>query len=792
MAYDIGPRIGIEGEAEFRKQINNITIAQRTLATEMQAVTSAYDKNDKSQENLTSQNQVLTKQIEAQKQKLDLLRDGLAAAAQKYGENDKVTQGWQQSVNKATVDLNKMERQLQENNDVLNKVDDATDDATGGMKDFENSVKDAGDESTRFADVLKANLLSQAIIDGVKKLADSAKDMVKTFIESAATVKAETAQFEQTFGTVGSEAEKAIGRVANASGILDTRLNGVATSVYAFARSSGADTTEAMSLMEEALQAAADGAAYYDRSLEDVSESLMSFLKGNFSNDAALGVSATEFTRNAKAAELFGMKYNDLSEIQKQQTLLKMVTDAQKLSGAMGQAAREADGWENVQGNLDETLRQFYAKVGTPLLENLVPVIQDITKSFQEWANSIDVEKLSEMVTSFFTFVKENAVGIIAGIAGIGAAFIGWNVGSIISAIIVSLKALIAPTVAADAATKGLNTTMKANPIGLVVAAIMVLVTALITLWTTNEDFRNGVIAIWENIKATIGGVVSALVDFFTKTIPDAWNNLGSFFTSEVPKIVQGIIGWFNQLPEKIGYAIGQVFSGILNFGTNFNNWVTVELPKFIAALLLFFIQLPDKIKAELKKALTNVVNWGKDLVRTAQTEIPKFVKFVVDEIGKLPGKMLDIGKNIVHGIWEGISGAAKWLGDQISGFVGGIVEGFKAGFDINSPSRVMAAEVGRFLPPGITVGMDKAMPAALQDVKEQISALMEQARIAIGTENSTFSAAVATAGASYRSVAPIPETPTIIETHININDREFAVATTPAIAKQLGFKGGK
>ena len=117
-------------------------------------------------------------------------------------------------------------------------------------------------------------------------------------------------------------------------------MNTLGAQIYAFARSSGGDATESMDLMETALQATADAAAYYDRSLEETAESLQSFLKGNYANDAALGLSCTETTRNAAATELFGKKFSELTEIQKQQTLLKMVTDSQKLSGAMGQAAQ--------------------------------------------------------------------------------------------------------------------------------------------------------------------------------------------------------------------------------------------------------------------------------------------------------------------------------------------------------------------------------------------------------------------------------------------------------------------
>ena len=70
MAYDIGPKIGIEGEKEFRNAITQINTNLKTLGTEMMAVTSAYDKNDKSLESLSSQNKVLNKQVDEQKRQV--------------------------------------------------------------------------------------------------------------------------------------------------------------------------------------------------------------------------------------------------------------------------------------------------------------------------------------------------------------------------------------------------------------------------------------------------------------------------------------------------------------------------------------------------------------------------------------------------------------------------------------------------------------------------------------------------------------------------------------------------
>lgn len=236
----------------------------------------------------------------------------------------------------------------------------------------------------------QANSVSNNMKSSLKKLGSAIvavfsvaaiKQFGQQCIESAAQVNAANSQFEQTFGSMESQAKSAIQSVAKESGILETRLQGVGTSIYAFAKTTGMDSADALNMMQEALQVTADSAAYYDRSLEDTAESLKSFLKGNFENDAALGLSCTETTRNAAANKLYGKSFTDLSESQKQLTLLQMVKDANQLSGAMGQASREADGWENVTGNLKESWNQLLAVIGKPILQVATNIVQKLSSA---------------------------------------------------------------------------------------------------------------------------------------------------------------------------------------------------------------------------------------------------------------------------------------------------------------------------------------------------------------------------------------------------------------------------
>ena len=119
MADNFGLRIGVEGEKDFKNALRDINQAFKTLGSEMTLVTAQFDRNDKSAAALAARSVVLSKEVDAQKEKINTLRTALDNASASFGENDKRTQNWQVQLNKAEAELIGMEKELKANNSAL-------------------------------------------------------------------------------------------------------------------------------------------------------------------------------------------------------------------------------------------------------------------------------------------------------------------------------------------------------------------------------------------------------------------------------------------------------------------------------------------------------------------------------------------------------------------------------------------------------------------------------------------------------------------------------------------------
>ena len=280
-----------------------------------------------------------------------------------------------------TSGVQKGTRELKEEFQDLAKVTEKV--ASKMEKELDNTGSAAEGASDSFKQLFKANLSADLVTGALKEMGEAAIELGKQAIAAAADINASNAQFEQTFKGVEKTARESLNNISKEVGITATRMQDSYTKIFAFTKSVGGDQAQALDISSRALKAAADSAAYYDVSVEQATETLQSFLKGNYENDAALGIAATETSRNTMANKLYAKSFVELSEAQKVDVLLAMVEAGNEASGALGQAAREADSWTNVTGELNEAWRLLLGALGDPLLEGLIPVVQGITSALQ-------------------------------------------------------------------------------------------------------------------------------------------------------------------------------------------------------------------------------------------------------------------------------------------------------------------------------------------------------------------------------------------------------------------------
>lgn len=677
MATNIGPKISVEGEAQYRKQMAQIIAQQKALAAEMKATVSGFTSATSAQEKARASASVLDRQIANLTDALKAQQGQLDKAEAKYGSSSKEALAYRTAVYNTTAELNKLKTQLGGTADAVEDTGDA--------------MEEAGRQGVRFGDLIKANVISDFIVDGLREIASAAKDMAASFVQSAADVRAETAQYAQTFGDLAGEADAAIQQVADSANTLPSLLKPAATSIYAFARSSGADTAQAMDLMAQSMQVAVDAAAYYDRSLSDVTETLQSFLKGNYENDAALGVSATEATRNAQAMEMFGQAFNDLTEIQKQQALLQMVVDAQELSGAMGQAAREADGWQNVQGNLNEAWRQFAAVKGQAMLDALIPAMQEVTGLLTGLTDGS--LSAGQAMQQAFAFASQQAGQLVAqlpqALSGLGG--LGASIASGLSAVLPQVQA----------AASDLLATLKQ---GIEANLPQLMDTGLKAL----TNFTAG-------LRESAGQLVDQGLSLIVSLAEGIAQGLPSLI-EQAPRIVTNLAGVINDNAPKILAAGVQIIAALAKGLIQAIPTLVANIPEILNAIVNVFLAFNWlNLGKQLVTAIGNGIKGAGSFLSGAAKEV---VNTLYNGVKQLPQTMLNLGRQMIQGLINGIRGMIAGVKDNIAEVAYGAVSTLKNILGIHSPSTVFK-EIGVNLMQGLAIGMKDGSGEVMETVDD-------------------------------------------------------------------------
>lgn len=633
----------LEGNGNATKnnqtQLKELQNEQKLLASESERVVSSFklqesemganaseaDKLALAEKKIGAQSEIVARQIENLEKQLEITK-------KEYGEN--------------SAEANKMEAELNNAKTAFNNLNDE-------MKGTK-SVADSAQESLgEIAKAARAELLQQ-FSEKLGDISEKLVDVGKEAIEAAASMQASNAQFSTVFGDMEGQAREALNNIGKEMSIVPERLQGSFTQMASFAKTSGLDTAQALDLSTRATKAAADGAAFYDKSIESVTESLQSFLKGNFANDAALGISATETTRNAAANKLYGKSFKDLSEAQKQLTLLQMVEDGNELSGALGQAARESDGLENVMGNLKQSGTNALAALGQPLLEMLIPVFQtlgDIIKGVADWFGTLPgpIKEFIVMIGGVVT-----AVGFLAPIFLSLQAIFTTSIGAMITAAL--------PIIGTAAA---------------IAAAVAAVVVILKYLWETNEGFRNAVTAVWEAISSVINTVVGEISNFIMSifgTVVTWWTENQELIRSITDAVWTGI--------SAIISAAMAVLGPLIEGGWNTIQIITSTVWEVIKTVVETAINVVLGIIKAVMQILTG--DWSgawetiKSVGETIWNGIASVIGTIFNGIAQVLSNIWNTISTVASNVWNGIKSTLSGIFDGISSSVSSVFNGIR------------------------------------------------------------------------------------------------------------------
>lgn len=688
MAVDIGPRIGIDGEKEFRQNLANINQQLRTLGSEMQAVTSQFDANDRSQEALAAQTNVLNRQIDAQQQKLQQLQHGLEESTRLYGENDTRTLRWAQAVNEAQAGLNRMQTQLGTLNGDLDDTSDSLDEAADASEGL-------GEQFSALT-VAAGNLIS----DGIETLLDAVKNLASTvwnMDEATEEYRQAQGRLNTAFETAGYSSDAAFQAYRDFYGILgDTDAATEASQLLAQLADDEKDLSEwtriaagvsgkfGDSLPIESLIEAANETARTGTVVGTLADALnWAGSVGEDDFNTMLESCSTEAERNQLIMETLATTYGDAADaFYRNNEVLVASRDAQTdLNDATAQLGTTIAGVKAeltaeylptltsligtlngfLSGNLNfgeamsqlgQTAGQFLQQVGQSVTE-LLPSLTDIFATIGAQAPQI--------IATF-------AQGLMAGIPQLSNAAI-----SLIQSFAAYIEANL-PQFLQTALTFLTDFTgMIRENAGILVDAALDLISSLA------QGIAEGIPTLVENIPTIVSNIAGVINDNAPKMLEAALNliiTLGKGLVDAIPTLVANI-------PEILG-AMWDAFTAF--------NWVNLG--------------------SSLVKSISNGLKNAGSLLKTEAQNLGNTIK---TEISALPGKMLQAGKDIVQGLINGIKSMGTWLKNQITSFCTGVLDGFLDFFGIHSPSTVMRDKVGVQLGRGVAEGLDDSITYVTQ-----------------------------------------------------------------------------
>lgn len=790
MADTFGLKIGLEGEKEFKKALAEINQSFKVLGSEMKLVESQFSKNDDSAEALAARHKVLTEQVEAQRKKVEMLKQALANAAESFGENDRRTQAWQIQLNNAQAALNGMERELADNEAAMDELGKEMDDTGDSADDLEEELDDAGDaadDSEGKFSKLGGTLKTVGVAMGacVAAAAAAAVSLGKAVVEAYG-------EYEQLVGgvdTLFKDSSAALQEYANnaykTAGMSANDYMSTVTSFSASLISSlGGDTEAAVKYADMAITDMADNANKMGTDIGLIQNAYQGFAKQNYTmlDNLKLGYGGTKTEMErllADAQAISGIEYN----IESYADVVDAIHVIQESMGVAGATAAEAEhtieGSMNSMkaaianlvvgfGNADADIEQLCNNVVDAfqdVLTNITPVIENIIAALPTALNTILetaielLPTLLETVVDLFSQVLNTLLTLLPEIIPV----VIQAVLTIVNTLIENLPLLVEAAIQiVMSLVQGIGQALP-TLIPTAIQAVITIVQSLIDSLPMILDaalqlitgLADGLLAAIPVLIAALPEIILSIINFILDAIPQIIETGIQLLTSLVaalPQIITAIVEAIPQIISGIIQAVLGAIPQIIQAGIDLLVSLIQALPQIITTIVG---AIPDIISGIVNAVISNIpliVQAGIDLltslIKNLPTIIVEIVKAVpqiisglVSALGKGVSQLAEVGGNLVRGLWQGIQSLASWLWNKVSGWISSIWDGICDFFGIHSPSDEMAW-IGEMLVKGLSGSIEdnggeavKAAEAMSSDINDVMHGLAKDMETALPTD---------------------------------------------------------
>lgn len=658
MATDIGPRIGIDGEAEFRKELNNLTQQVKTFGAELKAVSTSADDEADAVSKAAKQQEILGNAIDAQKQKLSQLQQALQRATQEWGESDTKTLKWRQSVARAETELNQLESQLKQTTSALDKTDKAAD-------DLGDSMKNAGKKSSSFGDMLKANLSASAITG----FASSITGAISGVISGLGQMVEESKEYQRIMGSLEISSEKA-GYTAEETSAAYNELFGVLGDNQTAATTTA--NLQALGLAQSDLNTLIDGTigawATYGDSIPI--DGLAEAINETVQTGAVTGTLADMLNWAGTSEDAFNEKLAACSTESERANLILQEMANQGLTQA-GQAWQEQNAglveannatalYQQNAAALSESIGPMFTAIQTAGAQ-LLGVLAQIAGAFDFSAIGQQITDLVGWFTSLVTAVSNGEMTIGEALGQVSGKFTE-TIGNILSQLGEALPGILQAGV--DIVLNLLQGIVDNTPqllqgvTDLITGAIDALANSLPEFVTRGMEL---VASLAQGVIDNLPEIVSAAVESVTNFIQTITDNLPNIVATGVELLLQLIAGIINSLPDLIS-AAGDIVSNIIDTIKK-TNWLQVGMD-ILAGIGRGIINGIGSVVSAAKTAASNILN---SITGFFGIHSPSTV--MRDMVG---GNMMQGWANGIRGGIHNTVGAMQSAARQVYGAIGG------------------------------------------------------------------------------------------------------------------------